>query len=107
MTRSEFFDDAWSASVEVDGETAVVEVMLIGVGVAGRARLALPAGSYADALAELVAVLYADEQLLRHAVRVHLDQRPLKNPKVAANVAGVASVARIAKQPPCAGRGRR
>jgi hypothetical protein len=113
MTRSEFFDEAWAAWVEADEHIVTVEVMLTGVGVAGRARLTLPAGHVRDALAALVAVLYGDEELLRHAVRVHLEQHPAV-PEVSlstsAKQAGVASVAKRAvraKLPSCARRSRR
>ncbi len=107
--RSEFFDEGWCATVEQDGDTVTVEFMLVDIGISGRARLVLPVRSYADALAGLVAVLYADEQLLRHAVRVHLEQHrtvPLKRRSSVAGVAGVADVASVAVQRTCARRSR-
>jgi hypothetical protein len=110
MSRSEFFDEGWCASVEVEGDTVTIDLLLLGLGVAGRARLVLPVRGYADALAALAAVIYSDELLLRHAVRVHLDQHPptqSKERESVADVARVPGVARLAVQRTCARRSRR
>jgi hypothetical protein len=110
MSRSEFFDEAWSASVEVEGDTVTIDLLLLGLGASGRARLVLPVRGTSDALAALAAVVYAEELLLRHAVRVHLEQHPPAEPKLrrsVSDVARVAGVARLAVQRTCAGRSRR
>jgi hypothetical protein len=115
MTRSEFFDEAWVAWVEESDGVVSMDLMLTRVGVSGRARLTLPVANVRDALATVVAVLYADEVLLRGAVEVHLGQHPpradcappllvqSKRDRVAVH----AKCATPAKQVSCARRHRR
>lgn len=103
MSRSAFLGEGWNAEVEVIDGVVSIDLMLVGIGVSGRAQLVLPVGGTKESLATLVAALYADEELLRHAVRVHLDQHSVRP----GCVAGVASIAKRAKSAPCAGRFRR
>ncbi len=76
-SRSAFIGDGWNAEVEVIDGVVTIDLLLVGIGVSGRAQLFLPVGDSGEGLATLVEALYADQLLLAEAVRVHFAQHGL------------------------------